>query len=223
MKLDWWAIVLSYVLLAGITVGAGITSDKWDTISYMVAQDTKTRNAFSLIAGVTLLCQGYWLQSQVRQWMQLANGPNVWVDGVMPAIQVRSRYEALQEFPFVTALISIGAVACTVGTVGLVVWSQNLDADNHLRYAAVMFVGTLMYELGVIALYVFIPLPHDLRQHVSLARFFWIISVGHLIGLSASNSYWPEYVLVTSLHGCALSLTLPDAKVPRSLVMVSRF
>lgn len=219
---EWWAIILSYLLFAGITVGIGVATNDWDTISAMVARDTKTRNAFSFIAGLSLLLQGYWLYRQIVAWSAYVSGPTR-STGVMPAIEVRTPGSGWMRYRFTATLLALGAVSCTVGTIGLVVWSQNVDKSNHLRYAGAMFVGTLVYQLGLFMLWVFVPLPMAMRTTMGSIRLMWFASLGCLIGLWQSDSYWLEYIVVTTLHGGALALTIFRRHIPPRVVMVAPF
>lgn len=185
----WWAIMLSYLMISGFTIGIGLRDKSWDTVSDMVARADMTLHGFAMVTILVIICQGYWLFSQIQRWTK----------------RVKSWYE----HPIPSALIGIGAVCSTVGAAGFGIVSTTVSEDQHLQFAAVSFVGVLLYLFGIGLLTVHLrsddPSPHSPEQGAC----WWALAVLSLILLALDYPFWWEYVLITSLHLSALSFTIP--------------
>ena len=183
----WWAVVLSLCTLVGFTIGIGLHDDSWDTISSMVARRELTLTAFAMATFLITVCQVYWLVSQVSRWQQ----HNVTAP------------------PVVSTLLVVGMLMSIVGTLGFGVVSTKLLHDEHLRFAAVSFIGVLLYQLGIAWLSIFntpdatslgssargtitkwVQVGHASTHSPRLGVAFWSIAVASLIMLGLDEPFW---------------------------------
>lgn len=207
----WWAIVVSYCILLGFTVGIGLRDNSWDTISSMVARSELTLTGFAMATLFITACQIYWVKSQFTRWSS---------NGVKWTL-----------VPLESTLVTVGIIMSVVGTLGFGVVSTKLLPDEHLRFAATSFIGVLLYQLGIALLSVYndqlakapqgsalhnlsfwIARKHPQPHSPWVGLVFWTIGVVSLVMLGQDKPYWWEYILVTSLHVSALAFTIPPAQ-----------
>lgn len=195
----WWAIVVSYSMVLGFTLGIGLRDNRWDTISEMVARADLTLHGFAMVTVGMLGCQVYWIRLQIERWTEKP------ADGAVKSSAPWLRH------PFTTACIALGAIGSTVGTLGFGIVSRNLSKEDHIRFAGVAFTSVLLYLVGFFALRH--QTPRDDTSHSShAAALLLVLAALSLVMLWQDKGYGWEYVLVTALHGSALSLTLPNAQ-----------
>lgn len=195
----WWAIVVSYSMVLGFTLGIGLRDNRWDTISEMVARADLTLHGFAMVTVGMLGCQVYWIRLQIERWTEKP------ADGAVKSSAPWLRH------PFTTACIALGAIGSTVGTLGFGIVSRNLSKEDHIRFAGVAFTSVLLYLVGFFALRH--QTPRDDALHSShAAALLLVLAALSLVMLWQDKGYEWEYVLVTALHGSALSLTLPNAQ-----------
>lgn len=194
----WWAIVVSYSMVLGFTLGIGLRDNRWDTISEMVARADLTLHGFAMVTVSMLGCQVYWIRLQIERWTKKP------ADGAVKSSAPWLRH------PFTTACIALGAIGSTVGTLGFGIVSRNLSKEDHIRFAGVAFTSVLLYLLGFFKLSVAsvaTTTPHSSRAAALLLALAGL----SLVMLWQDKGYGWEYVLVTALHGGALALTRPNA------------
>ena len=189
----WWAILLSYLMLVGFTVGIGLRDNDWDTVSDMVARADRTLHGFAMVTILVIICQVYWVYTQLQRWVKRLNG---W-----------------KTFPFQLFLIATGTAASVVGTAGFGIVSTNLSADQHYNFAATGFSGVLLYLFGILLLEFssYAPASEDAPAPHSrtFGALFWAVAMMSLIMLGLDEPFWWEYILITSLHMSALAFTIP--------------
>ena len=211
----WWAIVISYSMVLGFTVGVGLSSQPWDTISSMVAREELTLHGFAMVVVAMVACQVYWVRSQVQRWGKLHNGKLVeQKDNVVPVrlpdprIPTQGNWSA---HPLAATCIAIGSVCSVVGSLGFGIVSTNLEPDQHLHFAGVAFGGVLLYLVGFAYLGQNQELAPERAKQLSrgLGTALLILSAFCLWQLANDEKFWWEYILVSALHGGALALTVP--------------
>ena len=189
----WWAIVVSYSMVLGFTLGIGLRDDSWDTISSMVARAELTLHGFAMVTVGMLGCQLYWLRVQIERFTQAT----------------RTRTEPWLGDPIASTCIALGALGSTIGALGFGIVSKNLSEDDHIRFAGVAFCSVLLYLFGFLKL----SLRKESKVHGSRAAMGWLaLAALSLVLLWQDQGYAWEYVLVTALHGGALALTYPNAQ-----------
>lgn len=194
----WWAIVVSYSMVLGFTLGIGLRDNRWDTISEMVARADLTLHGFAMVTLAMVVCQVYWIRLQIERWTK------------KPAEGAVKSSAPWLTHPFTTAFIALGAIGSTVGTLGFGVVSQNLSNEDHIRFAGVAFTSALLYLAGFLALSKQTD-RSDTPDPLHAATFLLALAAVSLVMLWQDKGYGWEYVLVTALHGGALALTRPNA------------
>lgn len=202
----WWAILLSYSMILGFTLGVGLSSQPWDTISTMVAREELTLHGFAMVVVAMVLCQVYWVRTQLQRWGKLhkhnklkAVGPPEATD---PRIPTQGHWSA---HPLAATCIAIGSVCSVVGSLGFGIVSTNLKPDQHLHFAGVAFGGVLLYLVG----FAYLGANQEHQHAKGLGAGLLLASAVCLWQLANDKQFWWEYILVSALHGGALALTVP--------------
>ena len=206
----WWAIVISYSMVLGFTVGVGLSSQPWDTISAMVAREELTLHGFAMVVVAMVACQVYWVRSQLQRWGKLHKHNKLVVqekavaalEATDPRIPTQKNWS---KHPLAATCIAIGSVCSVVGSLGFGIVSTNLKPDQHLHFAGVAFGGVLLYLVGFA--YLGKNQEHQLARDLGAALL--LLSAVCLWQLAKDEKFWWEYILVSALHGGALALTVP--------------
>ena len=206
----WWSIVVSYMIVSGFVIGIGLRDGSLATVSSMVARSPFTLHAFAMATLAIVACQMYWLHTQLERW-------------------AKPDFRFWYKRPVALTLVVIGAVGTTVGTLGFGVVSTDLSETKHIRFAATSFVAVLFFELGILLVAVedtpyakvakeqpskpaAQPIAEEYPgepRYMDTAVIMWILAVVSLVLFGLDEPYFWEYILITALHACALSVTKP--------------
>ena len=206
----FWSIVITAVLLLTATIVGYLHGESWDTLSDMITRNNRLRNAFALMVGIMVMCQGFYTLRMYKRW---ANRAALHGDEPSYALSIA---------------VTVGYLLSFGGSVGFAIVSTDIAQGEHVTYAAIAFAGIYMYLLAFEAMEVY----YGGALWPRLSAFFLVVpvvalgvyAVCHWAGEPISRDYdyvW-EYIFIVCMVGAACSLFVKksDKAVPTAYAAV---